>query len=76
MRKAIIKDGIVVNTIEIDEGANWAPPKDCLLVETDTGSRGDIWDNGKFIKPEPIERELSPLEALEKRIIELENQLA
>lgn len=54
MRKALIKQpsGLVVNVIEIEDGATWQPPVGHTLIDAaTTGSPGDTWDGAQFISP-------------------------
>lgn len=45
MRYAVINpEKIVVNVIIWDAVSNWEPPLDCILVKTDTGGIGDMYD--------------------------------
>ncbi len=62
MRKALVQlsDGLVVNVIEVDEGAKYSPPLDHELRDSDTASPGDTWDGLKFVKPPPPEPEPDP----------------
>ncbi len=49
MRKALIDEtGIVVNVIEINEGADYSLPDGHKLVATDTASVGDGYANSTF----------------------------
>ena len=50
MKKSVVRksDGVVVNIIEIEDGANWEPPEGCELM--DGGEIGDVWDGVKFTK--------------------------
>ena len=55
MRKAIVRDGLVINIIEIEEDSDWPIPEGCILVDTKTsGSPGDTWDGENFISPPPV----------------------
>ncbi|NDG04093.1 MAG: hypothetical protein EB121_01880 [Alphaproteobacteria bacterium] len=50
MRAHVIKNGIVVNTIEVDS-LDFLPN----LIDGETqGAIGDRYENGLFIKPEPV----------------------
>ena len=64
MRKVLVnKDGLVVNAIEIEDGANWQPPKEHTLL-TATKSKGidigDTWDGLKVTKPVAVILPLTP----------------
>ena len=52
MRKALVdSDGLVLNTIVIEDGANWSPPDGCILVDaTNAGGPGDTWDGKQFVE--------------------------
>ena len=44
-------DGDVVNTVELEPGANWSPPKGTTLKPLPPSiSRGDTWDGTTFIR--------------------------
>ena len=52
MRKAIIESatGLVKNVILIDDGADWAIPDGCELVDaSEAGGPGDTWDGLQFV---------------------------
>ncbi len=54
MRKAVVRqaDGLVLNAIEIEDGAKWPVPDGCALVlAPDSGGPGDTWDGTKFVSP-------------------------
>lgn len=52
MRTAVINSsGLVVNVIELAEGAMWAPPEGHTLRPSDTACIGDTWDGEAFVKP-------------------------
>lgn len=53
MRKAVVKDGLVENIIEIEDDSDWPIPEGTYLVDAGSGSPGDTWDGEKFISPEP-----------------------
>ncbi len=60
MRKAIIKNGIVQNIIEIAPAANWVTPGGCILVSApDAIGPGDLYDGMKFSKAGPAPEELA-----------------
>ncbi len=54
MRAAVIdkKTGEVVNVIEYDPKAVWAPPKGHALLKNEHANIGDTW-NGKKLVPKP-----------------------
>jgi hypothetical protein len=51
MRYAIIRDGTVENTVELDEGATWSPPDGATLVPSDTAGPGWTYSEGVFTAP-------------------------
>lgn len=53
MRKSVARQatGLIINVIQIEDGAIWSPPKGCILM--DGGEIGDTWDGTHFIKPIP-----------------------
>ena len=51
MRKALIKDGYVVNVIVWEEDSDWEVPEGHYLIDAGDASPGDTWDGEKFIKP-------------------------
>ncbi len=80
MRKALVKDGLVVNVIEIDSKSDWKPPEGHTLLTVDQSkqaSPGDTWDGKKIIpqvpsdisKPRDLEKEM---DAIKERLDELE----
>ena len=51
----VIKDGVVVNVVVVEEGAHWAPPKGCVLGPAG-GNMGDLFDGTAYSRPpEPPE---------------------
>lgn len=59
MKHAIVNsDNVVVNMV-IWEGAEWLPPRDHLVVRSDTAGVGDIYDpqTNTFTRPEPQQTE-------------------
>lgn len=72
MRKAVVdkKTGLVLNVIEIEDGANWPVPEGCYLVNaTKSGGPGDTW-TGRVFTPAPEPEPTPP--GLEERIAALE----
>ena len=65
MRKALIEiaSGLVVNLIELEDGANWKPPAGYAVIDASSGNPGDLWDGTKFVKPPP---QLAPPLTLEQ----------
>lgn len=53
MRKILfdITTGLVINVVEIEDGANWQPPAGYAVVDAGLGGIGDTWDGVKFVKP-------------------------
>jgi hypothetical protein len=62
MRAHQIENGVVVNTIEV-ESLDFMPG----LVEATGGSIGDRYENGQFVKPEPV---VDPLDYQAQRAAE------
>ena len=56
MRKALIRtsDGLVVNVILIEDGANWPIPTGHELRDAEGASPGDTWNGVKYVKPVPV----------------------
>ena len=80
MRHAVIKDGFVVNVIELEPGSKWTPPEGHSVVRDDECQIGDTYD-GTFTRinmiPEPIietPRQPTKLDELEARIAALEKR--
>ena len=48
-----IATGKVLNLIEWDGAAKYAPPAGCDLVRSDEGDIGDTWDGSRFVSPAP-----------------------
>jgi hypothetical protein len=52
MRHAVIdKGGLVVNVVEIDPEAQWSPPEDHLILDSDRANIGDNYDGKNFVAP-------------------------
>ena len=53
MRHAVIREGIVENVIELDEGSGWAPPDGCTVVAIGDAVCGPGWtvDGESFTAP-------------------------
>ena len=51
MREALVKDGLVINVIEIEEDSDWPIPDGHILIDGTGASPGDTWDGEKFISP-------------------------
>jgi len=55
---------IVVNVIELEDGAQWTPPAGTELAPQHDGGIGDTWDGTQFVKPpepEIVDETLQPL---------------
>ena len=81
MRHAVIKDGFVVNVIELEPGSKWRPPEGCTVIRADSCEIGDSWDGvvltNTSLIPEPIietPRQPTKLDELEARIAALEKR--
>jgi hypothetical protein len=64
MKYAIIKDGVVVNTIEYEEQPTTPPPgfeDGYVAIMSDEASIGWTYANGQFTNPAPIEPVDMPL---------------
>jgi hypothetical protein len=49
---------VVVNVIELEDGAIWTPPLGMELAPQHDGAIGDTWDGTQFVKPpETVEAE-------------------
>ena len=48
---------VVVNVIEIEDGAVWTPPNGMELAPQHNGGIGDTWDGTQFVKPPELEDE-------------------
>lgn len=49
---------VVVNVIELADGAVWTPPAGMELAPQHDGGIGDTWDGTQFVKPpKPVEEE-------------------
>jgi len=46
-----LSTGLVVNTIVLEPGANWAPPTGCIVIQTDTAVVGWSYADGVFSPP-------------------------
>jgi len=45
MRKVLVnKDGLAINAIEIEDGANWTPPDGCKLLDKSSSDKMNIGD--------------------------------
>ncbi len=56
MDYAIVKNGLVINVIVLDEQTSWEPPDGCELVELqDCAGIGWGYVNGSFIAPSDTE---------------------
>ncbi len=53
MRQALVKDGAVVNVIELGGGANWPVPEGHILIPAGVASPGDTYADGKFTRATP-----------------------
>jgi len=64
-RRALVRqsDGLVINVIELEEGANWSPPTGYILLDatiSQTTDIGDTWDGLKVTKPVAVILPLTP----------------
>ena len=50
MRYAVIATDVVVNVIELAEGANWTPPSGTFLRASDAADIGDGWNGVHFTR--------------------------
>jgi hypothetical protein len=81
-RKALLRDGVVVNVIVVADDANWVCPKDCIIMdEVDGADVGASYDeSSKAFSPRLAPERRKPrhllmseeVEALKNRIAELE----
>jgi len=66
MHYAIIENGIVINVAVAEE------PLESNWIATEAGAIGDIYENGQFTKPEPIQ---DPLAYQKQRMMEYPSPL-
>ena len=53
---------LVVNVIELEDGAVWTAPEGTELAPQHDGGIGDTWDGTQFVKPpEPVDETAQPL---------------
>lgn len=53
---------VVVNVIELEDGAVWTPPAGMELAPQHDGGIGDTWDGTQFVKPPvPVDETVQPL---------------
>lgn len=55
MRCAVIKNGVVVNAVEVEDGSNWHPGEGLVLVPADCASAGWTYDGKSFFEPVPVQ---------------------
>jgi len=57
-RCLVVENGIVINAVMLTRGLSkeeeWQPPDGCILVESDEGGIGWLWDGDKLIDPNPL----------------------
>lgn len=53
MRYAIVKNGIVVNVAEVEDGSGWHPGEGLTLVPAESVAVGWTWDGKTFFDPTP-----------------------
>lgn len=51
MRYAVVKDGIVINTAEVEDGSDWHPGEGLTLVASASASAGWTYDGKTFFEP-------------------------
>lgn len=72
--KAIVRDGIVENVIELVEGSRWQPPKGTTLIDVDANCTiGSRYEAGAFVRPENKPPQTDPLM---DRLAKLEAEIA
>ena len=79
MKYAIVKDGVVINTIEYDEQPTTPPPgfeDGHIAVQADTANIGWNYANGQFTDPNPSTSETSTPLSLTDRILANPTELA
>jgi hypothetical protein len=47
---------VVVNVIELEEGAAWTPPAGCTVVQNDAAGRGGTYVDSRYVPPPDEER--------------------
>jgi hypothetical protein len=77
MKKAVIKDGKVINIVKLEAKAKWTPPEGCTLVNADGANLGDTYKDGKFTTPKKGKKERpkslkEELEDIKTRLAKLE----
>jgi hypothetical protein len=79
MKYAIVKDGVVVNTIEYDEQPATPPPSfedGHIAIQSDSASVGWTYANGQFTNPNPSAVEAFPSVSLTEEILANPTELA
>jgi hypothetical protein len=73
MKYAVIKDGVVVNTIEYAEQPTAPPPgfeNGYVAIQSNEANIGWTYENGKFTNPAPIEPvDMPPMASLTDMIL-------
>lgn len=54
MRHAVIKNGVVINAVEVEDDSDWQPGDGLTLVPADRASTGWTYDGKTFFEPEPV----------------------
>jgi len=53
---------VVVNVIELEDGAVWTAPEGTELAPQHNGGIGDTWDGAQFVKPPaPVDDTVQPI---------------
>ncbi|HXF53357.1 MAG TPA: hypothetical protein VNK52_04465 [Hyphomicrobiaceae bacterium] len=76
-RCAVVKDGVVVNVVEVGD-APWRPPAGCSLVPSTDAGVGDLYDGARFSRPAAAAPAPSVRErpSVAERLADVERRLA